>query len=156
MKKVVINNYGDWLAVFCLPSIFGVSRATIYRSIKACNIPIISLYGIISVVMSRELYRFYHTKWFKRYIKQLRESGLINIKPIRNDYVSAYADVPEEVIKRWLHPPKDIISNELMEVSSQQLRDLVDSGLVPTVDIDNQTYCLPWWYDYLENMRYKK
>lgn len=156
MKRITINYYGDWLAVFCLPGIFGVSRATIYRSLKAHSIQTISLFGIITVVMCRDLYRLYKAKWFKRYVKHLREAGLLNYKPAREDYVTAYAEVPANVIKRCLHPPYDIIKNKLIAISTQELEFLVDCGLVPTVDIDNETYCLPWWYYYLENMRYKK
>lgn len=151
MKRITIRYYGDWVAVFCLPGIFGVSRATIYRGLKAYSIPTVSLFGIITVVMCRDLYRLYNAKWFKRYIQQLRETGLLNYKPVREDYVTAYAEVPAGIIKSSLHPPNDIITNKLMTISSQQLTDLVDCGLIPTVDIKETTYCLPWWYNYLEN-----
>lgn len=145
MKRVNLLNPYTWYAIFELPALFNVSRATVYRSLKRCEIRAHRLYGFITVIYACDVYKLYLAPWFSKYVEAAK-----NI-PVDHSIDSEYQkyEYSAKELQAYFHEPQEICDLNLLPITHKTLNELVSVGFIPTVNLNHKQYLLPWFYKML-------
>ena len=138
--------------IFELAYILAVTKCTVYRILKKCNIrPLNPLFPRDKRFSLVSLMKIVTTKSFKRYIKRLKSHQNCSVTDISaRHYSKCYMNVPQSKLNLMFKTPNQLLKDGVIKMQPEDIEDAIFSGLLPVFTINNQTYVLPSFIESLE------